>query len=52
MRVHWSWVVGGPQTSGRGFIADFLNTLWRVITLQVEEVRWDRVGRRLDGLAD
>ncbi len=52
VRVHWSWVVGGTQTADRSFVADFLNTLWRVITLQVEEVRWDRVGRRLDGLAD
>ena len=52
VRVHWSWVVGGPQTAGRSFVADFLNTLWRVITFQVEEVRWDRVGRPVDGLAD
>ena len=52
VRVHWSWVVGGPQIADRGFVADFVNTLWRVISFQVEEVRWSRLGRRVDGVAD
>ena len=52
IRVHWSWVVGPAGGGERGFVADLLNTLWRVATLQVEEIRWDRVGRRVDGLAD
>jgi signal peptidase I len=51
-RVHWSWVVGGGQSAERGFIVDFLNTVWRVISFQIEEVRWERVGRKVDGPAD
>ncbi len=52
VRVHWSWVVGPAGGVERGFLADFLNTLWRVLTFQVEEVRWHRIGRRVGGLAD
>ena len=50
--VHWSWVVGPMGGAERGFFADLLNTLWRVVTLQVEEIRWHRVGRRVGGVAD
>ncbi len=52
IRVHWSWVVGPAGGAERGFVADLLNTLWRMITLQIEEVRWNRIGRPVDGLAD
>jgi signal peptidase I len=52
IRVHWSWVVGPVGGAERGFFADLVNTLWRVITLQVKEIRWNRVGRSVDGLAD
>ena len=49
-RIHWSWVIhSGPHE--RGFVMDLLNTVWQVITFQVEEVRWSRIGRSLDGLA-
>ena len=51
-RVHWSWVVGGGQSAERGFIADFVNTVWRVVSFQIEEVRWGRIGRKVDGAAD
>ena len=51
-RVHWSWVVGGGQNAERGFIADFLNTVWRVVSFQIEEVRWGRIGRKVGGAAD
>jgi signal peptidase I len=50
VRVHWSWVVGGGSQE-RGFILDFLHTLWQVITFQVEEIRWDRIGRSVPGPA-
>ena len=49
--VHWSWVVDGGR-SEEGFIADFLHTLGKVVTFQVDEIRWGRIGRRVDGIAD
>jgi len=49
--VHWSWVVG-DGTSGDNFVADLFQTLWRLVTFQVEEIRWERVGRKIDGTAD
>ncbi len=50
--LHWSWVVAsGPQPE-RSFIGDMLFTLKQVFTLQVEKVRWDRIGRSVDGPAD
>ncbi|MCE2390790.1 MAG: signal peptidase I [Proteobacteria bacterium] len=51
-RIHWSWVVAsGPQPE-RGFVLDLLYTLYRLVTFQVEEVRWNRIGRSLAGPAD
>ena len=52
VRVHWSWVIGGSSSPERGFLLDFLDTLWRVATFQIEEVRWHRIGRSVSGLAD
>jgi hypothetical protein len=49
-RIHWSWVID-PGPNDRNFFLDLLNTVWQVITFQVEEVRWSRIGRSLDGLA-
>lgn len=51
VRVHWSWVIGG-QDGDRSFLADLVNTLYRVATFEVEEIRWHRIGRRVDGIAD
>jgi signal peptidase I len=51
-RIHWSWVVSSEPQPERGFVMDLLYTVYRVVTFQVEEVRWGRVGRRLDGVAD
>jgi signal peptidase I len=48
--IHWSWVID-PGPADRGFIMDLLHTLWQVVTFQVREVRWDRIGRSLDGVA-
>jgi signal peptidase I len=48
--IHWSWVID-PGPNDRNFFLDLLNTVWQVITFQVEEVRWSRIGRSLDGLA-
>jgi signal peptidase I len=50
--IHWSWVVEPGRQKSRGLILDLLNTVWRIVTFQIEEVRWDRIGRSLDGLAD
>ena len=52
IRVHWSWVVGPAGGAERGFVADLLNTLWRMVTFQIEEVRWHRIGRPVAGQAD
>jgi len=50
-RIHWSWdVEQGP--ADRGFVLDLLHTVWQVVTLQVKEIRWNRIGRSLDGIAD
>ena len=51
-RIHWSWLLGGETGAHRGFVEDFFNTLLRVITFQVEEVRWGRIWRDVDGLAE
>jgi signal peptidase I len=51
MLIHWSWVLGGSRAD-RGLVLGLLDTLWRVVTFQVEEVRWDRIGRRVHGVAD
>ena len=50
--VHWSWVITSGGQPERGFVSDFLHTLGRVLTFQVEKVRWDRIGRGVDGVAD
>ncbi len=49
--LHWSWVVSSDLAE-RGFWAGAIHTLYRVLTLQVEEIRWQRVGRWVAGLAD
>jgi signal peptidase I len=49
-RIHWSWVIE-PGPADRNFVVDLLHTLWQVVTFQVEEIRWSRIGRSLDGLA-
>jgi hypothetical protein len=41
----------GPQKE-RGIIGDLLFTLYRVVTLQIEDIRWDRVARRVNTLPD
>lgn len=51
MFVHWSWVVGSGAAQNRGFVMDLLNTLYRVATFQVEEMRWERIGQSVDGVA-
>ena len=50
--LHWSWLVSSERTQTRGFVADFFYTLYRVVTFQVEEIRWSRVGRSVAGVAD
>jgi signal peptidase I len=45
MVVYWSWVVARGQQKERGILGDLLFTLYRVVTLQVEDVRWGRIGR-------
>ena len=50
--IHWSWVVSSEPQPDRSFLTDLLYTLYRVVTFQVEEVRWHRIGRSLAGHAD
>ena len=50
--IHWSWVVSYGSARDRSFVADLLHTLWRVVSLQVEKIRWNRVGRAIAGRAD
>jgi signal peptidase I len=49
--IHWSWVVAPHDRVQRSFIGDLFFTLWRVVTFQVEEIRWHRIGHRVAGLA-
>jgi signal peptidase I len=49
--VHWSWVVGNGRSDNTNFFADFFDTLFKVVTFDIEEIRWDRIGRQIDGLA-
>jgi len=39
--------VVGSGAANSGFLLDFANTVWRVVTLDIEAFRWDRIGRRL-----
>ncbi|HTO69554.1 MAG TPA: signal peptidase I [Myxococcota bacterium] len=50
--IHWSWVIAPNDRAQRSFIGDLLFTLWRVVTFQVEEIRWGRIGHRVSGPAD
>jgi len=50
--IHWSWVVASNDHEQRSFIGDLLFTLWRVVTFQVEEIRWNRIFHRVNGPAD
>ena len=50
--IHWSWVVASNDHTERSFIGDLVFTLWRVITFQVEEIRWHRIFHRVSGQAD
>jgi len=50
--IHWSWVVDSGSSRDRSFLGDFVHTLYRVVTFQVEKIRWNRIGHRIDGLAD
>ena len=50
--IYWSWVVAeGPQKE-RGMIGDLLFTVYRVATLQIETVRWSRIGRPVSRIPD
>ena len=50
--IHWSWVIAPNDRAQRSFIGDLLFTLWRVVTFQVEEIRWHRIGHLVSGPAD
>jgi signal peptidase I len=50
--VHWSWVITSAEQAPRSFIGDLFFTLWRVVTFQVEEIRWGRIGHSVSGTAD
>ena len=50
--IHWSWVLASDGDGERSFVGDLVYTLWRVVTFQVEEIRWRRIGHRVAGPAD
>lgn len=50
--VHWSWVVAPGDRRDQGLILGLLDTLWRVVTFQIEEIRWSRLGRSVHGTAE
>jgi signal peptidase I len=50
--VHWSWDLAQCASGERGFVGDLLRTVYCVVTFQIQEIRWDRIGRRVAGLAD
>ncbi len=50
--IHWSWVIASADQAPRSFIGDLLFTVWRVVSFQVEEIRWGRIGHRISGRAD
>ncbi len=50
--VHGSWIVSSEPGHDRGFLMDFLYTLYRAVTFQIEEIRWGRIGRSVPGVAD
>ena len=50
--IHWSWLVASADEAPRSFMGDLFFTLWRVVTFQVEEIRWGRIGRSVGGRAD
>jgi len=49
--IHWSWVVGDGRSESTNFFADFVTTLFKVVTFDIEEIRWSRIGRSIDGIA-
>jgi signal peptidase I len=49
--IHWSWVIAPNDHEQRSFLGDLLFTVWRVVTFQVDEIRWSRIGHRVAGPA-
>jgi signal peptidase I len=50
--IHWSWVLGDGPSASSNFLVDLWDTLWKIVRLDIQEVRWDRIGRSIDGPAD
>ncbi len=51
-RIHWSWLVASGERRPDNPILSLLDTLWRLVTFQIEEVRWGRFFRRIDAPCD
>jgi hypothetical protein len=41
-RIHWSWLVTSGERRPENPILSLLDTLFRLLTFQIEEVRWGR----------
>jgi signal peptidase I len=52
MIIHWFWIVSSGDRRDKGLVLGLLDTLWRIVTFQIEEVRWGRLGRSVHGVAD
>jgi signal peptidase I len=44
MVIHWSWIVTAGERRPDNPIVSLFDTLWRLVTFQIEEVRWSRIG--------
>jgi signal peptidase I len=51
-RIHWSWLVLSGERRPDNPILSLLDTLWRLVTFQIEEVRWGRFFRSVHAPCD
>ena len=50
--VHWSWIVVSGEPRPQNPILSLVDTLWRIVSFQIEEVRWERIARPVHGPVD
>ena len=51
-RIYWSWLVDKTASPDQGFLIGLADTFYKAATFQIEEIRWDRIGRSVRGRAD
>ena len=50
--IHWSWIVVSGELRPQNPILSLFDTLWRVVSFQIEDVRWERIFRPVVGPVD